>query len=149
MSHEGEIMSEIEKEIIRVIEDFQILNDWDKDERDIYLVSIGNKLPSFDSALKIKENLLSGCVSEVHFKADFRDGLMYYQATSNAAIVRGLIALMLRVYSGRKPDEILAHPPDFFAKIGLGEHLSVNRQSSVESVMTAIRKNAQAHIRSN
>ena len=77
---------------------------------------MGRKLPPVDDAICVETHRLYGCQSVVYFKADFCDGVMHYQATSDAAIVQGLIALILRVYSRRAPDAILAHPPDFFER---------------------------------
>ena len=102
-----------------------------------------------DDAICVETHRLYGCQSVVYFKADFCDGVMHYQATSDAAIVQGLIALILRVYSRRAPDAILAHPPEFLKEIGLSEHLSPTRKSGLAAMMGAIMDEARAHSRAS
>ena len=142
MSHEGEINA-LADEAARIVGEFQFFGDWE--ERYQYLIAMGRKLPPLDDAVCVEENRLYGCQSVVYFKADFCDGVMRYQATSDAAIVQGLIALILRVYSGQKPDAILAHPPEFLKEIGLDEHLSPTRKSGLAAMMGALMDAARAH----
>ena len=143
MSHEGEINA-LADEAARIVGEFQFFGDWE--ERYQYLIAMGRKLPPLDDAICVEENRLYGCQSVVYFKADFCDGVMRYQATSDAAIVQGLIALILRVYSGQKPEAILAHPPDFIKEIGLDEHLSPTRKSGLAAMMGALMDAARAHV---
>ena len=142
MSHEGE-HNALADEAARIVGEFQFFSDWE--ERYQYLIAMGRKLPPLDAAICVEENRLYGCQSVVYFKADFCDGVMRYQATSDAAIVQGLIALILRVYSGQKPDAILAHPPEFLKEIGLDEHLSPTRKSGLAAMMGALMDAARAH----
>ena len=142
MSHEAEIRA-LAEEAANIVGEFQFFSDWE--ERYQYLIAMGRKLPPLDAGICVEENRLYGCQSVVYFKADFCDGVMRYQATSDAAIVQGLIALILRVYSGQKPDAILAHPPDFLKEIGLDEHLSPTRKSGLAAMMGALMDAARAH----
>ena len=142
MSHEGE-MHALAEEAASIVAEFQFFGDWE--ERYQYLIAMGRKLPPLDDAICVEANRLYGCQSVVYFKADFCDGVMRYQATSDAAIVQGLIALILRVYSGQKPEAILAHPPDFLKEIGLDEHLSPTRKSGLAAMMGALMDAARAH----
>jgi cysteine desulfuration protein SufE len=138
-----ENMAGLSEEASEIVAEFQFLDDWD--DRYQYLIGMGRKLPPLDAAIMTEENRLRGCQSVVHFKADFADGHMRYQAGCDAAIVQGLIALMMRVYSGRTPDEILANPPHFLTEIGLDEHLSPTRKNGLASMVTAIMDAAQDH----
>ena len=142
MSHEGE-NNALADEAASIVGEFQFFGDWE--ERYQYLIAMGRKLPPLDDAVCVEANRLYGCQSVVYFKADFCDGVMRYQATSDAAIVQGLIALILRVYSGQKPDAILAHPPDFLKEIGLDEHLSPTRKSGLAAMMGALMDAARVH----
>ena len=136
-------MAGLSEEAREIVDEFQFLDDWD--DRYQYLIGMGRKLPPLDAAVMTDENRLRGCQSVVHFTSDFADGHMIYQAGSDAAIVQGLIALMMRVYSGRTPDEILAHPPHFLREIGLDDHLSPTRKNGLASMVTAIMNAAQDH----
>ena len=136
-------MAGLSEEAREIVDEFQFLDDWD--DRYQHLIGMGRKLPPLDAAMMTEENRLRGCQSVVHFKADYANGHMWYQAGSDAAIVQGLIALMMRVYSGRTPDEILAHPPHFLTEIGLDEHLSPTRKNGLASMVTAIMDAAKHH----
>lgn len=142
MSHEAE-KSALTDEAASIVAEFQFFSDWE--ERYQYLIAMGRQLPPLDAGVCVEANRLYGCQSVVYFKADFCDGVMRYQATSDAAIVQGLIALILRVYSGQKPEAIIAHPPDFLKEIGLDEHLSPTRKSGLAAMMGAIMEAARAH----
>lgn len=126
----------ITAEIADIVAEFEFLDDWEN--RYQHLIAMGRKLPPLDPALMIESNRLRGCQSVVHFIAEYKDGTMIYRATSDAAIVQGLIALMLRVYSGRTPDAILTTPPDFLTRIGLDEHLSPTRKNGLAALLAAI-----------
>jgi len=125
-----------------IVDEFDFLDDWE--ERYQHLIAMGRSLSPLDAAIMIEENRLRGCQSVVHFKADYSDGRMKYQAGSDAAIVQGLIALLMRVYSGQRPEDILAFPPDFLQQIGLDEHLSPTRKNGLASMITAIMAEAKA-----
>ena len=119
-----------------IVEEFSFFDDWEG--RYQHLIDLGRKLPPLDPVLMTEDNRLHGCQSVVHFKADYESPLMIYRASSDAAIVQGLIALMLRVYSGQTPHSILATPPEFLTLIGLDEHLSPTRKNGLASLALAI-----------
>lgn len=125
-----------------IVEEFSFFDDW-KDKYS-YLIDLGRNLPEFPESFKIDENKVSGCQSQVWFVAEIRDGQLFFRAISDAAIVSGLIALLLRVYSGRLPQTILQAEPEFIARIGLAEHLSPTRSNGLFSMIRAIR-NLAAH----
>ena len=125
-----------------IVEDWQVLDDWT--ERYQYLIDLGRTLPAFPEALRIEANRLHGCQAQVWFLAQDRQGRLFFQATSDAAIVTGLIALLLKVYSGRTPDEILAATPAFIEEIGLEQHLSANRNNGLFLMLARIQAVAAA-----
>jgi cysteine desulfuration protein SufE len=121
-----------------LIEEFQFFDDWM--DRYQYLIDLGRRLPEFPDELRTDANRIRGCQSQVWFVADRRDDRLHFQAISDAAIVSGLIALLLRVYSGKRPDEILDTPPDFIAALNLEEHLSPTRSTGLYAMLKAIHK---------
>jgi cysteine desulfuration protein SufE len=124
-----------------VIAEFAFFEDWE--ERYQHLIDLGRRLPPLDEALKTEANRLRGCQSVVHFAAEHNPPVLHFYAGSDAAIVQGLIALMMRVYSGQRPEDILASPPHFLQDIGLDEHLSPTRKNGLASMVSAIMAAAQ------
>ncbi|MGB5258335.1 MAG: SufE family protein [Woeseiaceae bacterium] len=120
-----------------VIEEFAMFDDWM--DRYQYLIDLGRRLPEFPDALKTEENLIRGCQSQVWFVASENDGRLEFRAISDAAIVSGLIALLLRLYSGRYPQDILDTPPEFVTALNLESHLSATRSNGLSSMLKAIR----------
>jgi len=121
-----------------LIADFELFEDWM--DRYQYLIDLGRRLPEFPEELRTEENRIRGCQSQVWFVADKRDDRLEFRAISDAAIVSGLIALLLRLYSGRRPQDILDTPPDFVAALQLESHLSPTRSNGLSSMLTAIRR---------
>lgn len=105
-----------------------------------YLIDLGRRLPEFPEELQTEENRIRGCQSQVWFVAQEHDGRLDFQAISDAAIVSGLIALLLRLYSGRRPQDILDTPPDFVSALQLESHLSPTRSNGLAAMIKAIRK---------
>jgi len=129
-----------------IVEEFSFFDDWA--DRYQHLIDQGRRLAPMDAALQIEENQLKGCQSVVYFSSDTdKEGLVYFSAASDAAIVQGLIALLLRVYSARTPQEILALSPDFLEKIGLDKHLSPTRKNGLASMVKAIRRVADQNLK--
>ena len=123
-----------------LIEEFELFDNWlDRYE---YLIDLGRKLPEFPPELRVEEFRLHGCQSQVWLVAEEADGLLQFRAISDSAIVSGLIAAVMRVYSGRTPAEILATQPAFISAIGLHEHLSPTRSNGLHSMIDAIRGHA-------
>lgn len=116
----------------QIIEDFGLLQDWS--ERYQYLIDLGRQLPPLDEAERSEANLLHGCQSQVWVVADGDAARMHFRAASDAAIVSGLIALMLKVYDGRSARTIVELPPDFIAAIGLNRHLSSTRNNGLAAL---------------
>lgn len=127
-----------------IIEEFSFFDDW-KDKY-AYLIDLGRKLDVLSDDERVDANKVSGCQSQVWIVAGEASGRMVFRAASDAAIVSGLIALLLRVYSGRRPETILACEPEFIAKIGLADHLSPTRSNGLFSMIRKIRMMAQAQI---
>ncbi len=121
-----------------VIDEFAMFDDWM--DRYQYLIDLGRRLPEFPEELRTDENRIRGCQSQVWFVTEQRDGRLYFRAISDAAIVSGLIALLLRLYSGRRPQEILDTPPDFVEALELQSHLSPTRSNGLSSMLAAIRR---------
>lgn len=119
-----------------IIEEFSLFDDWM--DRYQYLIDLGRRLPEFPDELRTDEYRIRGCQSQVWFVPEKRDGRLYFQAISDAAIVSGLIALLLRLYSGREPRDILDTPPDFVAALDLQSHLSPTRSNGLSSMLKAI-----------
>ena len=130
-----------------IIDDFQYLEDWT--ERYRYLIELGRQLPPFPETKRIEANRMHGCQAGVWLVTDYRNGRLEFEATSDSAIVAGLIALLLKVYSGRQPDEILAISPAFIDEIGLAEHLSPHRANGLSLMLARIRTLATAHVSGN
>ena len=124
-----------------VIEEFSLFADWM--DRYQYIIDLGRRLPEFPEELRTEENRIRGCQSQVWFVPEQRDGRLYFEAISDAAIVSGLIALLLRIYSGRTPQDILDTPPDFVTALQLEAHLSPTRSNGLGSMLAAIRRFAE------
>lgn len=121
-----------------VIDEFSLFDDWM--DRYQYLIDMGRRLPPFPDDLRTEENRIRGCQSQVWFVPEQREGRLYFQAISDAAIVSGLIAVLLRLYSGRDPRDILETPPDFVDALQLQSHLSPTRSNGLSAMLDAIRK---------
>ncbi len=121
-----------------LIADFDLFEDWM--DRYQYLIDLGRRLPDFPEESKTDENRIRGCQSQVWFVAESKDGRLYFQAISDAAIVSGLIALLLRLYNGRLPRDILDTPADFVTALQLESHLSPTRSNGLASMLAAIRR---------
>jgi len=130
------------KEIKELVEDFSFFESWE--DKYQYLIDMGRNVPQMDDKLKIEENKLRGCQSVVYFSNTFNDdGTITFIANSDAAIVQGIIALMLKVFSEKKPQEILDTDITFLKEIGLDEHLSPTRKNGLSSLVTSIKNAAK------
>jgi len=132
-------INEIQDEII---EEFEVFDDWmDKYQ---LLIDMGNSLEPLDEQYKTPQFLIEGCQSRVWVHADFTDGKVVLQAESDTVIVKGIVTLLLRVLSGRTPQEILDTDLYFIERIGLKEHLSPTRSNGLVSMVKQIRNYALA-----
>ena len=125
-----------------VIEEFSDFEDWmDKYQ---LLIDLGNELEPLDEKYKTESNLIDGCQSRVWLQADFVDGKLDFSAESDALIVKGIIALLIRVLSGHTPEEILDSELYFIDEIGLKDHLSPTRSNGLLAMVKQIRMYALA-----
>ena len=135
-------LTDYNKQIVELINDFSFFENWE--DKYQYLIDLGRNVPKMDEKLKVDENKLKGCQSVVYFSNSVNnDGSINFIANSDAAIVQGLIALMLKVYSGRKPQEILDIDIKFLEQIGLDEHLSPTRKNGLSSLISSIKNAAK------
>jgi len=128
----------IQKEIIA---DFGLFPEWL--DRYQYLIDLGRKLPPLKDSEKTEDKLLAGCQSKVWLYLEGDRNEVIIRANSDAAIVSGLIALLIRVYSGSSAQQIVDTDPHFIRDIGLSEHLSSTRSNGLYAMLTAIRGHAQ------
>jgi cysteine desulfuration protein SufE len=133
-------IDEVQQEII---EEFASLGEWM--ERYNYLIDLGKNLPMIDQAFRNDEYLIRGCQSRVWLNADLRGGRIFYTADSDAIITKGIAALMVRVFTGHTPDEILNADMGFIDQIGLKEHLSPTRSNGMVSMINQMRYYAMAY----
>ena len=125
-----------------VIEEFSDFTDWmDKYQ---LLIDLGNEQQPLDERYKVESNLIDGCQSRVWLQADYHDGVIDFSAESDALIVKGIIALLIRVLSGHTPDEIIDADLYFIEKIGLREHLSPTRSNGLLAMIKQMRMYALA-----
>ena len=115
------------------IEEFSMVDDW-LDKYD-YLISLSDTLPAMDPALRNEKNLIEGCQSRVWVSSEMRDGKMYYSADSDAIITKGIVALLVRVMSGRSAEEVATMELYFIDEIGLGENLSPTRSNGLRAMV--------------
>jgi cysteine desulfuration protein SufE len=106
------------------------------------LIDLGRGLPSFPLALKIPENLVSGCQSNLYLSARLEGGLVYFEAASDALISAGLAAILIAVYSGESPETILKQPPQFLNDLGILVSLSANRSNGLSHIHLRMKKEA-------
>ena len=125
-----------------IIEEFSAFDDWmDKYQ---LLIDLGNEQEPLDERYKTEQNLIDGCQSRVWLQADYRDGLIEFQAESDALIVKGIVALLIRVLSGHSPQESIDADLYFIDRIGLHEHLSPTRSNGLLAMIKKIRAYAVA-----
>ncbi len=127
----------------QIIEEFSLFGDWM--ERYEYLIDLGKSLPPFDETHKTPDFLIEGCQSKVWLYPSFTGGVITFTAESDALITRGIVALLVRVFSGRTPDEILGADIYFIERIGLRENLSPTRSNGLLAMMKQMRLYALAY----
>jgi cysteine desulfuration protein SufE len=130
-----------------IIQEFEFFDDWM--DRYQHLIDLGKELPDFPESDKTDANLLPGCQSNVWFIARGDQDCLNFEACSDAAIVSGLIALVLKIYSGASAEQILSTPPTFIEAIGLGQHLSATRANGLRSMLSKIKSLAEEALRSS
>ena len=125
-----------------IIAEFSDFDDWL--DRYQLLIDLGNEQEPLPEQYKTDNNLIEGCQSRVWLQADLSDGKVIFRAESDAIIVKGIVALLIKVYSGHTPDEILDNEPYFVEAIGLKEHLSPTRSNGLVAMIKQMRLYALA-----
>ena len=133
-------MSEITTAEQALIEEFSLFDNWM--DRYQYLIDMGRHLPPFPEQYRDDAHKIKGCQSQVWFASHIENERLQFAAISDAAIVSGLIALLLRIYNGRRPRDIINAKPDFVEALGLSEHLSPTRSNGLDAMLNTIRATA-------
>lgn len=135
-------MNSIKEKQEEIIEEFSAFDDWM--DRYQLLIDLGSEQEPLDEQYKTDSNLIEGCQSRVWLQADFVDGKVEFRAESDALIVKGIVSLLVKVYSGHTPQEILDNEPYFVEAIGLREHLSPTRSNGLVAMIKQMRLYALA-----
>jgi len=125
-----------------IVKEFEQFTDWE--EKYKYIIGLGKTLAPIDPSIRTDKYKLSGCQSQAWINAKLVDGKIILEADSDASIVKGLIALLIRIYSNHTPDEILSSRPEFIKKIGIDNHLSPTRKNGLGAMMKQIQLYAVA-----
>jgi cysteine desulfuration protein SufE len=133
-------IKEIQEEII---EEFAMFDDWM--QRYEYMIELGKSLPLIDEHYKTDDNLIKGCQSKVWVHAELKDDKIVFTADSDAIITKGIVAILIRVFSNQRPKDIIEANTDFIDEIGLKEHLSPTRANGLVSMIKQIKMYAIAY----
>lgn len=133
-------IKEIQEEIV---DEFTMLEDWM--DRYEYIIELGKSLPLIKEEYKLEENLISGCQSKVWLHSEVKNDEIEFTADSDAILTKGIVALLLRVFNGQKPEAILNADMGFIDEIGLKEHLSPTRANGLVSMIKQIKLYALAY----
>jgi len=134
----GEMVSELKDE-------FEMFSDWT--DRYGYIIDLGKGLDSLGDEYHSEEYLVAGCQSRLWLHTEFSDGVMTIYADSDSLIVKGLAAILVRVYSRQKPANILANPPDFLSDLGFEANLSPSRANGLNSMIQKIQLLAESYVK--
>ena len=126
-----------------IIEEFSMFDDWM--QRYEYMIELGKSLPLIDISYKTDDNLIKGCQSKVWVHAEMQDNKLIFTADSDAIITKGIIAILIRVFSNQTPKDIIEANTDFIDKIGLKEHLSPTRANGLVSMIKQLKMYAIAY----
>lgn len=130
----------LEEKENEIIEEFSVFDDWmDKYQ---YLIELGQELDPLEESEKNEQSLISGCQSKVWIVSEVKDGRLYFRADSDAIIVKGIVAMLMKVVSGSKIEEVKECDFSFVSKIGLREHLSPTRSNGVLAMIERIKATA-------
>ncbi|MGM0545358.1 MAG: SufE family protein [Bacteroidota bacterium] len=136
-------MADIHEVQQQIIDEFGALSDWT--ERYKHIIKQGRNLEPLNETYKVEENLVRGCQSQVWLHTYLEDSKVIFEADSDAAITKGLVALMVRLYSGQTPDTIINTNPTFIKKIGMEQHLSPTRSNGLASMVKQMKIYAMAY----
>jgi cysteine desulfuration protein SufE len=134
---------EIKEITDEIIEEFKFLPDWEEKYGEI--IRMGKNLKEYPEEFRTDKYKVQGCQSQVWIHPQFKDGKIVFDADSDAMIVKGLIALLMKVYNERTPDEIISNPPDFLSDIGIDNHLSPTRKNGLGAMLKQIQMYAAAY----
>ena len=126
-----------------IIDEFSMFADWE--ERYQYMIDLGKTLPLIDEQFKTEDNIIKGCQSKVWVHAEFNDNKIEFTADSDAIITKGIIAILIRVFSNQSPKAIMEANTDFIDEIGLKEHLSPTRANGLVSMIKQLKMYAIAY----
>jgi cysteine desulfuration protein SufE len=132
-------IAEIEKELV---EEFALFDDWEGKYE--YIIDIGKKLPPLDGRYKTEVNRIKGCQSTVWMHSYAKDGRVYYEADSDAVIVKGLVSMLIRVFSGQPARDIVDAPIRFLDEIGMTRHLAQTRSNGLLAMIRQMKLDALA-----
>ena len=133
-------IKEIEEQIV---EEFSMFDDWM--DKYAYLIELGTGMPAMEEKYKTDDNLIKGCQSRVWFYAELKEDRLYFMADSDAIITKGIAGLLIRVFSGQQPQEIVNTDLSFVDQIGLTQHLSPTRSNGLLSMIKQIKYYALAY----
>ena len=126
-----------------IIDEFSMFEDWE--ERYQYMIDLGKDLPLIEAQYKTDSNIIKGCQSKVWVHAELKDDKLFFTADSDAIITKGIIAILIRVFSNQKPKDIIEANTDFIEKIGLKDHLSPTRANGLVSMIKQLKMYAIAY----
>ncbi|MEK9613500.1 MAG: SufE family protein [Flavobacteriaceae bacterium] len=135
-------MNTIEKEQQEIIEEFSLFEDWM--QRYEYMIELGKSLPLIEDQYKTDDNIIKGCQSKVWVHAELKKDRLFFTADSDAIITKGIIAILIRVFSNQHPKDILQSDTEFIDTLGLKEHLSPTRANGLVSMIKQIKMYAVA-----
>ena len=126
-----------------IIDEFSMFEDWE--ERYQYMIDLGKDLPLIEAQYKTDSNIIKGCQSKVWVHAELKDDKLFFTADSDAIITKGIIAILIRVFSNQRPKDIIEANTDFIEKIGLKDHLSPTRTNGLVSMIKQLKMYAIAY----
>ena len=136
-------MSSIQEIQNEIIEEFSLFDDWM--QRYEYMIELGKSLPLIEDKYKTEDHIIKGCQSKVWLHAELDEGKVEFTADSDAIITKGIVAILIRTFSGQKPKDIIEAETDFIDEIGLKEHLSPTRANGLVSMVKQIKMYAIAY----
>lgn len=137
----GEEMN-IDDKISQLVSRFTKFAQWEDRYRE--LIQTGKKIKGLKDSDKVEKFRIKGCQSQVWLKPEYKDGVVSFYADSDAILVKGIIGILLEIYSDETPEYIMNHPPQFLQEIGISEHLSMNRTNGLASMVKQIQMYASA-----
>lgn len=142
-SQNRKVVSNIKETQNEIVEEFQLFDDWM--QRYEHMIELGKSLPLIEDKYKTDDNLIKGCQSKVWVHAEMNDDKLVFTADSDAIITKGIIAILVRVYSNQHPKDIIEADTEFIDEIGLKEHLSPTRANGLVSMIKQLKMYAVAY----